>query len=279
MVNLPFWATLSEEARSAYLIAEYMMANPGITIGRAAFQLSKGTWDAARLARGLANVTKAIEAVGATGGDFAAIEQVVQHGTEAAAAADAAATAAAAAGQGVVRRVLTSAGRAILRRVFGKVVVEGSALALGTGVLATTVVLGTAVYLGANFLGAHSGDSSVQPGQRMKQPVSTVVTGPAPNGTDKVAVFLLPNNSGGTIWIGNESALKKLRGCDTPNGGTCDDPNKTYPMVTYVKESADFDTSAQAVADLCKAGKLESGYWGQKIAAYGGHYWYEGSCP
>ena len=57
-VNLPFFGTISKEAYDAYLIAQYMLNNPGSTIGRAAFQLSKGTWDAARLANGLTKVTE-----------------------------------------------------------------------------------------------------------------------------------------------------------------------------------------------------------------------------
>ena len=110
----------------------------------------------------------------------------------------------------------------------------------------------------------------------MSQPASTAVT--APDGSGQVAVFLLPNNSGGTIYIGSEADLKNDRGCDTPNGGLCAD-GQTYPMVTYVRESPDFDSYDQAVANLCQAGKIENDFWGQKIAAYGGHYWFDGSCP
>ncbi len=100
-------------------------------------------------------------------------------------------------------------------------------------------------------------------------------------GTDtgqKYAVFLLPDNSGGTIYIGQEETLKKLRTCDTSNGGLCDDPKKVYPPVKYVKESADFDTLKEAEAAACKAGKVEPGYWGTKLGAYGGHYWFGGNC-
>src|SRR5690242_19873259 len=145
-VELPFFATLTKEAYDAYLISQYMMNNPGTSIARAAFQLSKGTWDAARLSNGLAQVTAAMGETGGAGGGFAAVEQVVQHGTEAAAAAQAEAAAAAAASQGVVRRALTGVGRWVLRRLFGKVVVEGGVLALGAGIVTTTVVLGAATY-------------------------------------------------------------------------------------------------------------------------------------
>lgn len=271
-VELPFFGTVSKEAYDAYLIAQYMMNNPNVSIGRAAFQLSKGTWDAARLANGLAKVSEALKIAGGVGGDFAQVEAVIAHGQAAAAGT------AGAGGAGIVTRVLTNVGRGVLR-IFGRQAVAGSAAALGTGILVTTAVLGTAVYFGANAIGSRSGDASIQAGSSMNRPVSTAVAGPGVSGTDKVAVFLLPDNSGGTIWIGQEATLRTLRACDLPNGGLCDDPNQTYPMVNYVKESADFDTYDQAVANLCSVGTLEPGYWGQKIAAYGGHYWFEGSCP
>jgi hypothetical protein len=277
-VELPFLATLSKEAYDAYLISQYMMNNPNVSIARAAFQLSKGTWDAARLSAGVAQVTAAMAETGGVGGGFAAIEQVVQHGTTAAAAVEAEAAAAAAASQGVVRRTLTGIGRWILRKITGDAAVS-SAAALGTGVVVTTVALGVLTYAGATYIGSRSGDASVLPGARMSQPAATPVTGAAPVEGLKYAVFLLPDNSGGTIYIGQEETLKQLRTCDTPNGGLCDDPNKTYPPVRYEMKSAEFDTAEEALAAACQAGQVKPGYWGQKLAAYGGEYWFEGACP
>ena len=276
-VELPFLATLSREAYDAYLIAQYMMQNPNVSIARAAFQLSKGTWDAARLSAGLAQVTAAMAETGGTGGGFAAIEQVVQHGAEAAAAVEAEA-AAAAASQGIVRRALTGVGRWILRKIYGDVAIGGAA-ALGMGIVATTVVLGALTYAGATYIGSRAGDASVLPGARMGQPAASPVTGPAAVEGLKFAVFLLPDNSGGTIYIGQEASLKTLRTCDTPNGGLCDDPNKTYPPVRYEMKSTEFDTSEEALTAACQAGPVESGYWGNKLVAYGGKYWFVGSCP
>ncbi len=130
-----------------------------------------------------------------------------------------------------------------------------------------------------------AGCSVKKPGQSFdsvqKMSMSFAADDCATTGTgtgQKYAVFLLPDNSGGTIYIGQEETLKKLRTCDTSNGGLCDDPKKVYPPVKYVKESADFDTLKEAQAAACKAGKVEAGYWGTKLAAYGGHYWFVGSC-
>ena len=119
---------------------------------------------------------------------------------------------------------------------------------------------------------------SILPGWRMGQPKATPVTGPGPVEGYKYAVFLLPDNSGGTIYIGQEEILKTQRTCDTPNGGLCDDPNKDYPPVRYIKQSADYDTAEEAYAAACIAGTLKPGYWGQKLVAYGGEWWFEGQC-
>ena len=53
------------------------------------------------------------------------------------------------------------------------------------------------------------------------------------------------------------SNFEKIRGRDTSNGSLCDEPNKVYPPVQYMKKSADFDTYKEAVAG--KAGKVEPG--------------------
>lgn len=118
----------------------------------------------------------------------------------------------------------------------------------------------------------------VLPGARMGLPASTPVTGPGAVAGLKYAVFLLPDNSGGTIYIGQEAVLQTKRTCDLPNGGLCDDPNKTYPPVRYIKQSADFDTAEEAYSAACKAGPIKNGYWGNKLVAYGGEWWFEGAC-
>lgn len=277
-VSVAFLQTLSTEAQNAYQIAEYMMNNPGTSIGRAAFQLSKGTWDAARLSNGLSKVTTALETVGGTTGDYAVVEQVVQHGNEAVKVVQLAEAAETAAGASRVTRILTWVGRGILRLI-GWETVEGSALALGLGVAATLTLLAAlaaATYFGANWLGSQMGDNPILAGSRMSQPASTPVTAQDPTG-GKQAVFLLPN-SGGTFWIGSEDYLKTLRSCDTPNGGQCND-GQTYPMVTYTRETPDFDTSDQAVAALCSAGTPVNDYWGPKFKAFGVTAWWDGGCP
>lgn len=275
MVNLPFLSTLSQEAYDAYLIAEYMMNNPGVSIGRAAFQLSKGTWDAARLANGMAKVTEALEAVGSTGGDFAKIQEVIAHGQKAIEAAE---LAAGAGGTGIVTRVLTSIGRAILRMIGRQAVTSAGAMAVGA--VATTVVLGTVVYFGANYVGSRSGDASVLPGAAMNGQHPGEVQPPVSSAAgEKFAVFLLPEISGGEFYIGQESTLKASRSCDMPYGGLCDDPNTTYPPVKYSKASAEYDSYNEALAAFCASATIKDGYWGRKAEGYGVTYWAPGlSC-
>lgn len=142
--------------------------------------------------------------------------------------------------------------------------------------LAILAAIGVGAYMYTNW--GRPSSMPVQPGARMNQPASTPVTGPGAVAGLKYAVFLLPDNSGGTIYIGQESVLQTLRTCDLPNGGLCDDPNKTYPLVRYTKLSADFDTADEAYAAACQAGPIKSGYWGNKLVAYGGEWWFEGGC-
>lgn len=202
--------------------------------------------------------------------------QVLQQ--QLASAEQAAARAVTPAARSVFSRVLSTLGRTALRLI-GVEVVAGGAAAIAAGAVLTTVALAPIAYYGAQRVGNWTGYTAVEPGVRMRQPPAEPVTVPAATGSEKVAIFLLPDNSGGTIWIGQESVLKTLRGCDTPNGGRCEDPNITYPPVKYEKKSQDFETTEEATAELCRVGTIEGGYWGQKVAAYGGHYWWEGSCP
>lgn len=268
-VELQFLQTLSTEAQNAYKIAQYLLENPGKTIGQASKWVTGRTWDAARLSDGLAKVTRAMAEVGGRAGDFAKVKEVVAHGTQVAAETGA--------GAGVVTRVLTSIGRGVLR-IVGREAAVSSAAALGTGVVVTVAVLGTATYIGANVIGSRSGDAAVQAGARMQEAASTPVLA---EGTidGGYAVFVLPDNSGGTVWIGDEDYLKTLRTCDTPNGGLCDDPNVTYPPVRYVRQSPDFATYEEALASHCAATVQRPGYWGNKAEGYGGLYWSSYGCP
>src|SRR5262245_26303139 len=276
MVSLPFLATLSKEAQDAYLIAEYLLNNPGTSIGRAAFQLSKGTWDAARLANGLAKVTQGLKTVGSAGGDFARVQSIIAHGQKAVEAAE---LAAGAGGTGVVTRVLTSVGRGVLR-LLGRQAVS-TAGAMAAGAVVTTVVLGAGTYWGANYLGSRSADASVLPGAAMNHQAPDEVQAPVSSAAgEKYAVFLLPEISGGEFYVGQESTLKGSRSCDMPYGGLCDDPNVTYPPVQYSKASADYDTYDEALAAFCAAATIKDGYWGRKAEGYGVTYWAPGlGCP
>jgi hypothetical protein len=177
--------------------------------------------------------------------------------------------------RGGVARMLSPALRNVL--IHGSR--AGASLLSWPAVLAAFAVL--AAISGGTYLYSNWGKPSsapVQPGPRMDQPAAPPVTGPDAVEGENYAVFLLPDNSGGTIYIGQEATLKRWRTCDTPNGGRCDDPNAVYPPVRYEQKSADFDTAGEALAAACQAGPVKSGHWGNKLVAYGGEYWFEGAC-
>lgn len=270
-VELQFLQTLTTEAQHAYQIAQYLMNNPGVTIGRASWTVTGKSWTAARLTSGLGQVSSALAQVGGAGGDFAVVEQVIAHGTTAAAEAGGGAAAG-----GVISRVVGGLGRGILR-IFGRQAAAGSAAALGVGAVATIAAVAGVAYLGSEMMGRAAADSSVQAGAQAQQPRAAAVTVQSRGRSDGYGVFLLPNNSGGTLWVGRESDLRGLRGCDTPNGGTCD-AGTQYPPVTYRLVSPTFTSQEDALASLCANTVQRSGPWGNRAEGYGGAYWSEYSC-
>ncbi len=208
----------------------------------------------------------------------------------AAAEAELASLGGAGAGAGAVGNVATKpglvarAGRAAIN--FGRWVLRkpplpplaAGGLVTAAGVVVVSAVVAGGVYIAANLAGSYFGDKPIEAGPAMSQPVSTAVGVPGANLYDSYAVFVLPNNSGGTVWIGDEDHLKTLRGCDTPNGGLCDDPKVTYPPVSYERKSEDFATYEEALASFCKNTIQRPGYWGNKAEGYGGLYWSEYFC-
>ncbi|MEN9327977.1 MAG: hypothetical protein RI947_785 [Candidatus Parcubacteria bacterium] len=178
---------------------------------------------------------------------------------------------------GAVTRMLSAPIRSVIIRGGGRAAFTLLSWPAILALIAVLVAISGGAYLYTNW--GKPSVMSILPGWRMGLPKATPVTGPGSVEGQRYAVFLLPDNSGGTIYIGQEETLKSVRGCDTPNGGVCDDPNKTYPPVRYQKVSADFDTSEEAFAAACQAGTVKPGYWGQKLVAFGGEYWFEGQCP
>lgn len=174
-------------------------------------------------------------------------------------------------------------GRAIInvaRAALGKpplppLAAGGAATALGVAV-AVAVVAG-ATYGAARLAGSYSADDPIQAGAAMDRPVATSVGVPGANDAGKFAIFVLTQNSDGTIWIGDEQSLKSLRACDTPNGGLCD-PDIEYPPVAYERKSQDFDTYEEALAEFCASTVQRPGYWGNKAEGYGGTFWSEYPC-
>jgi len=148
-ISFPFWLTLSTETQDAYLIAE-SMKDTGLSIGRTAFNMSKGTWTGARLTTGLTRFSTVMTEWGVTSLEA---EAVIANGLEVAAATTTVAE------TGVLMGALTAVGR-----WFG----FKAAIAAGVaGVVVATVVLGGVTYVVANAAGEYSADDSVQEGQAM----------------------------------------------------------------------------------------------------------------
>ena len=145
-------------------------------------------------------------------------------------------------------------------------------LVTAAGVVVLTAIAAAGVYVAANVAGSYFGDNPILAGPAMNKPLATAVDVPGANFSDKYAIFILPN-SGGTVWIGDEDQLKTLRSCDTPNGGLCDDPNITYPPVSYERKSEDFATYDEALSLFCRSTVQKPGYWGNKAEGFGGLYW------
>lgn len=177
---------------------------------------------------------------------------------------------------GAVTRMLSPALRSAFIRGGGRAAFTLLSWPAMLSLLAILAAISAGTYMYTNW--GKPSVPPVLPGSRMGLPAATPVLGPGSVAGQKYAVFLLPDNSGGTIYIGQEAVLQTKRTCDLPNGGLCDDPNKTYPLVKYTKLSGDFDTSEQAYAAACSAGPIKNGYWGNKLVAYGGEWWFDGGC-
>jgi hypothetical protein len=148
-LNFPFWHTLAAETQNAYLIAE-SMKETGLSIGRTAFNMSKGTWTGARLSAGLTRFSTVMAEWGVTSAEA---EAVIAHGARVAAATTTAAE------TGALMGALIAVGRWLG--------IKGAIAAGVAGAVVATVVLGGVTYVVANAAGELSADSPVLQGERI----------------------------------------------------------------------------------------------------------------
>lgn len=281
--NFPFWQTLSEEAKTAYLIAERMLQNNETFAQASKFLDEKGvSWSAQRLANGLSKVAQAMQQTGVQSQE---ITQVLEHGTT---AATEAMEAAALAEQGIVQRTLSAVGRAvytavreILKRI-GIPVGEEMLGAMGAtflGAAALTVVLGLLAWDLSSYLGSRSGDQPIQLGSRASSPASTPVSPPSAHGAGPYYIYVLDIEPGGSIYIGGSTDVQRPS-CQFTDGGTCgtNDPNvRVLKTIGGPYESYD-----QAVAAYCgMLTETHSAFGGTKGTVGGNLYWLDNApaCP
>ena len=121
-----------------------------------------------------------------------------------------------------------------------------------------------------------------EPPAAVQKPAKPTAT--KPGASQKYAVFLLTNVSGGSIWVGQEADIKDRKICSYPGGGLCKGDG-TDAKVEYQKKSADFATYDEAVKAYC--GALQSPpksmplTGGAKAKIYGSEYWVDTApgCP
>jgi hypothetical protein len=96
-----------------------------------------------------------------------------------------------------------------------------------------------------------------------------------PQAEDQYFVFVLPQVSGGSIVVSQESALKNAPTCSFSGGGLCqgNDPPVVYQKVSQGFATLD-DATAQWCSDLAGAKITNSPIAGDSHATvYGGDYW------
>lgn len=191
--------------------------------------------------------------------------------------------AATAAVRGVVEQALTKgpsyAGSALLR----------AATAIGslfTPAVIIAVAVGGAVIVAGGTIYVAMSDKPILPGPRVSQPGQP----PPVRGRDEVTynqdlyyIFVLPDVSGGSIVISQESALKDAPTCSFSGGGLCQGND---PPVTYRIVSEGFTTFEGATAKWCNdvSGATITNWpvaGDSRAALYGGDFWIgtAPSCP
>lgn len=184
---------------------------------------------------------------------------------------------------GVARQSLITA----VRTLGGKALVS-SGVAAGSGGAAGATLLGlslpawglvaagASVLLVGGYIWSQSGDKPVKAGPAMSGPHPDRPGPVISFNADSYAVFLLTNVSNGSIWVGQESALKEAHTYDFAGGGQKQGDGSTQ-RVTYEKKSGDFPTYDQAMDAYRKARTSPPRHMpltgGRKAQIYGGDYW------
>jgi hypothetical protein len=158
-------------------------------------------------------------------------------------------------------------GGSLLRRVFFTV-----ASPMGLGLIAA----GTAVIVVGGVIYVNSGDKPILPGPAMNKAKPEWKSGPGVSyNPDDYFVFVLPQVSGGSIYVGQESQLKEMHPCDMAGGGLC---GKNDPPLQYDRKSPGFKTYEQATKAWCDELKGKPTHnvpvaGDSKADVYGGSYW------
>ncbi len=155
------------------------------------------------------------------------------------------------------------------------------------GVGATVLVLGTAAWYLGGALGDKAGD---EPTAQYGDAINHLGDNLPPAGpTDAAvedepyAVWLLTNVANGSVFVGQESAIKGTFTCNWGGGGLCASAGGADIPTEYTKLSQDYFGREGAQTDACASMTSEPVYiWiagGSKADIYGGNYWVDWIIP
>jgi hypothetical protein len=158
------------------------------------------------------------------------------------------------------------------------------AAAATTPAVIGSVLAGAAVIGLVGVIYVYSGDKAILPGPAMNKPKPEAKANPGvTHNPDNYFVFLLPQVSGGSIYVGQESQLKEMHPCDMPGGGPCGDNDEP---LKYEAKSQGFKTYGEATDAWCAdlKGKERHNHpvaGDSTVTVYGGEYWIgtAPSCP
>jgi WD40 repeat protein len=160
---------------------------------------------------------------------------------------------------------------------FGGTALSGTAATIAGGLTLATVAALTTYGL-AKLAGTLSADAAVRPGSQMSGTHwDTIPTPSKTYNADPYAVYVLDDASGGSIYIGQRSAIEKMHTYEFPGGGL-QEGDGSKQLVTYEKKSPDFNTYDEAKTFYLKAREtpakiipLMNG--GKKARIFGRDYW------
>jgi hypothetical protein len=159
---------------------------------------------------------------------------------------------------------------------YGGSLVRRIVFAATTPAVIGSVLVGAAVIGIGGAIYVSTADKPILAGPAMNKPKPEPKAAPGVTyNPDDYFVFLLPEVSGGSVYVGQESQLKEMRGCDMPGGGLC---GADTPKLKYVAKSEGFKTYEKATQAWCAELKgKELQHWevagDSKANVYGGWYW------